>query len=166
MMTILRKSLAISGALAIASATLVTRPRRTKPNLAWALFRHADDEIAGVLAGRPDLRLRKLDIADRIPPVNVIGAPDIGVNERAPHAFCDENVRPPQKLEHTQRIAGCDRGVGVAESCGEGLELYAWPADSVENRHGVVDAGIDIDDHSARAAYIEVLVMACAAIRP
>ena len=142
------------------------RPHRTERDLARALFRHADDEIAGVLVGRPDLRLRKLDIADRIRPVNVIGAPDIGVNERALDAFCDRNVRPAQKLEHTQRIAGCDRRVGVAEGCGESLELYAWPADSVENRHGVVDAGIDIDDHSARAAHVEVLVTAYAAIRP
>src|SRR5580704_14582014 len=29
------------------------------------------------------------------------------------------------------------------------------PADGVENRHGIVDAGVDIDDHSARAAHVE-----------
>jgi hypothetical protein len=38
------------------------------------LLRHADDESAGVLVGRPDLRLRKLDVADHIRPVGVIGA--------------------------------------------------------------------------------------------
>ena len=134
------------------------RSYRAERDLARVLFRHADDEIAGVLVGRPDLRLRKLDVADRIRAMNVIGAADVRVNERAPDAFGHGNVRPAQKLQHTQRIVRGDRGVGVAEGCGESLELYARPADSVENRHGVVDARVDIDYHSARAAHVEGLL--------
>jgi len=111
-----------------------------------------------VLVGRPDLRLRKLDVADRIRAVNVFGAADIAMNERAPDAFRHGNVGPAQKLQHAQRVVRGDRSVGVAKGCGESLEFHAWPADGVENRHGIVAAGVDIDDHSARAAHVEVLV--------
>jgi len=111
-----------------------------------------------MLVGRPNLRLRKFDVADRIRAVNVIGAADIRVNERAPDAFRDGNVRPAQKFQHAQSVVRGDCGVGVAKGGGESLEFYGWPADGVENRHGVVDAGVDIDDHSARAAHVEGLL--------
>jgi hypothetical protein len=74
MMTALRTSLAISGALASASARLVIGSTGQSLNSPGLLLRHADDEIAGVLVGSPDLRLRKLDVADHIQPVDVIGA--------------------------------------------------------------------------------------------
>jgi hypothetical protein len=89
--------------------------------------------------------------------VDVIGTADVGMDERTPDTFRDGNVRPVQKFQHAQRILCGYRGVGVAEGCGKGLEYYAWPADGVENRHGVVDAGVDIDDHSARVTHVEVL---------
>ena len=134
------------------------RSHRAERDLARVLFRHADDEIAGMLVRRPDLRLRKLDVADRIRAVNVIGAADIRVNERALDASRDGDIPPAKEFQHTQRIVGGDRGVGVAEGCRESLEFYARPADGVENRHGVVDARVDIDDHSARAAHFEAFV--------
>ena len=90
--------------------------------------------------------------------MNVIGAADIRVNERALDAFRDGNIRPTQKFQQAQGVVRGDRGVGVAKGRGESLEFYRWPADGVENRHGVVDARVDIDDHSARAAHVEGLL--------
>ena len=68
-----------------------------------------------MLVGRADLRLRKLDVADPIRAVNVIGAADVRMNERARDAPRDGNVRPAQQFQHTQRVVRGDRGIGVAE---------------------------------------------------
>ena len=80
------------------------------------------------------------------------------MNERTRDASRHGNVWAAQKLQHAQRVYRSGRDVGVAEGGGESLEFYAWAADGIENRHGVVDAGVDIDNHSAQATHVEVIV--------
>ena len=125
MMTILRKSLATSGALTIANATLVTGP--TGQSVIWPGFSFAMRMMRSLACSSVglDLRLRKLDVADRIRAVDVIGAADIRVNERTRDASGDGDIPPAKEFQHTQRIVGGDRGVGVAEGRRESLEFYA-----------------------------------------
>ena len=118
-------------------------------NFARIFFRHADDEIRSVLARLADLRLRQLDFADCVGAMHMICAPHIGIDERARDAPCDRNVRTAEKLQHAQRILGGDGGVGIAEGRGQRLELYARTAERIDNRHRIVDAGIDVDDYAA-----------------
>ena len=89
--------------------------------------------------------------------MDVIGAADIGVNERARNAFRDGNVGAPEQLQDPQRVLSCDRGVAVAEGCSQRLELYSGTANGVENRHRVVDSGVDVHDHAARFGHAKIL---------
>ena len=82
------------------------RADRAESDLARVLLRHANDQVAGVLVGRLDLRRRKLNAPNSIAPVDVIGAADIWMNERARNAFRHRNARATKQLEHPQRILG------------------------------------------------------------
>src|ERR1700722_20203148 len=79
------------------------------------------------------------------------------MNER-PTPFATGMSGRPRSSSTRRALSRGDRGVGVAKGRGESLEFYGWPADGVENRHRIVDAGVDIDDHFARAAHVEGLL--------
>jgi hypothetical protein len=79
------------------------------------LLRHADKEITGVLFGCPSLGVRKLDVADPVRAVDVIGAPRV---------TRDVNIRSTQKFQHMRRI-GCGRwSIDVAEGSWQSLKFY------------------------------------------
>ena len=105
-----------------------------------------DDEVAGL--ARPQRGFvdhRQQHVAEPVLSVHRIGGRLDDAVQRLPGAP-DHRSRNAEPLLEEQRIAGGAVDVGIADHGGDAEQFHAGQLAQVEQRHGVVDARIGVED--------------------
>src|SRR5690606_33317621 len=121
------------------------RPDRDERDLAGGGAQGVDDEVHGVPVGGGADRFGEHGVAQAGGSVHVPGA-DHRVEQGAGAAGGDRDVAQVQELAERQRVPGGHGQVGVAAHGGDGDDLQAGGAGGEGEGHGVVDAGVAVDE--------------------
>ena len=71
---------------------------------------------------------------------------EIGAHQRPRQTLVDRNIAPPDMVEHAQRIVGAVMHLDIAVDGRAGDELERRMQRREHDRHGVVGAGVDVED--------------------
>ena len=69
-----------------------------------------------------------------------------GTGQGVDRARGNRNIRPPGDFEQAQRVLGRQLGMHVAEDGGQPDDLQLGRAEGEEDGHGVVHAGVGVND--------------------
>jgi hypothetical protein len=128
------------------------RPHRHQPDLAGMSPHEVDDLL---LRGRRRLRAHRMVVAGTALPVvavHVVGELGRPAQHRALGAAGDRHVGAADQIEHAQGVAGCERHLDIAPDRAHAEQLDVRVQRRVHNRHGIVDAGVAVEDHLRRHA--------------
>jgi hypothetical protein len=84
--------------------------------------------------------------------VDAVGEVPDRAEQRLARAHRDRYLRPPGDLEQAQGVGSRGLDPDVAPAAGQADDLDLGREQAVEDRHGVVDAGVAVDHDAGRGA--------------
>jgi hypothetical protein len=133
-----------------ASAMLVSGPTGHERDLARMLHHHVHDELRrGPRVGLAR-RLGQIDAAQPVGAVHEVRRAVEDALQRLVRAVGHGNVVAPGEGQQAQRVLRRQVGVDVAKGRGQPDDLQLRRGQGKEDRHGVVDARVGVDDDLLR----------------